>query len=195
MFVRSGVLFALVLLSSGCAPPRGQQLCDAIAKRDATMVEQLLAGPAINLSLSQGTCVPAAAVFDVAKPGDKALTSIGIALLAAGLPADASWVTPGHKEPVWAIEAAAGNGNVELVRGLVAVGLDLKSPETTRALVQAAGTGKLRVVQLLVEEGADLDATSGGERALDRARAKGQDDVVRFLEATAAARPQPAAKP
>ena len=68
---------------------------------------------------------------------------------------------------MWAIEAAAGNGNVELVRALVAVGLDVKSPEATRALVQAAGAGHLPVVKLLVQEGADLEATSGGETALD----------------------------
>src|SRR5688572_1890354 len=131
MLVRSGVLCGLVVLGSGCAPPRGQQLCDAIAKRDAKMVEQLLAGPALNLAMLQGTCVPAAAVFGVATPEDKVLTGIGVTLVASGLPADASWIAPGHKEPVWAIEAAAGNGNVELVRALVAVGLDLKSPETT----------------------------------------------------------------
>jgi hypothetical protein len=174
------------------AAPRGQQLCDAIARRDTSMVEQLLAGPAINMAITQGTCVPAAAVFGVATPDDKVLTGIGVELLSSGLPADASWIAPGHKEPVWAIEAAAGNGNAELVRALVAVGLDLKSPETTRALVEAAGTGKLRVVQLLVQEGADLDATSGGETALDRARARGQDNVVQFLEATVKARPKPA---
>jgi hypothetical protein len=130
--------------------------------------------------------VPANAVFAVAKPDDKVLTGIGIELLSAGLPADASWIAPGRAEPVWAIEAAAGNGNAELVRALIAVGLDVKSPEATRALVLAAGAGHLRVVQLLVQEGADLEATSGGETALDRARAKGQDDVVQFLEATAA---------
>jgi Ankyrin repeats (3 copies) len=195
MYVRFGVFCSFVVLASGCAPPRGQQLCDAIARRDAKTVEQLLAGPAISLVMPQGTCVPADAVFRAATPDDKALTGIGVALVAAGLPADASWIAPGHPEPLWAIDAAAGNGNVELVRALVAVGLDLKSPETTRALVQAAGAGRLPVVRLLVQEGADLEATSGGETALDRARAKGQDDVVRFLEETAAARPPAAAQP
>ncbi|MFI5078993.1 MAG: ankyrin repeat domain-containing protein [Vicinamibacteria bacterium] len=196
MLARSGALFGFVVLVSGCAPPRGQQLCDAIARRDVAAVQQLLAGPPINATRSHGTCVPANAVFAVAKPDDKVLTGIGIELLSAGLPADASWIAPGRAEPVWAIEAAAGNGNAELVRALIAVGLDVKSPEATRALVLAAGAGHLRVVQLLVQEGADLEATSGGETALDRARAKGQDDVVQFLEATAAKQaPAPAAKP
>ena len=126
--------------------------------------------------------MPAAAVFGVATPDDKVLTGIGVELVKAGLPADASWIAPGHPEPVWAIEAAASNGNVELVRALVAVGLDVKSPEATRALVQAAGAGHLPVVKLLVQEGADLEATSGGETALDRALANGRDDVVQFLE-------------
>jgi hypothetical protein len=188
--VRCGALCGLVVLASGCAAPRGQQLCDAIAKRDLKAVENVLDGPAIDMAIPQGSCVPAAAVFGVAPLEDKVLTSIGVALLAAGLPADASWIAPGRPEPVRAIEAAAANGNAELVRALLAVGLDVTSPETTRALVQAAGAGHLRVVQLLVQEGADLDATSGGETALDRARAKDQEAVVQFLEAAAAARPK-----
>jgi len=194
MVVRCGMLCALVTLASGCAPPRGQQLCDAIARRDVATVQQLLAGPAINATRSQGTCLPAAAVFGVATPGDKALTAIGVELVAGGLPADASWIAPGRPEPVWAIEAAAGNGNTELVRALLAVGLDVRSPESTRALVLAAGAGHLPVVTLLVEEGADLEATSGGETALERARAAGRDNVTQFLEDTIAAREAAAAK-
>jgi Ankyrin repeats (3 copies) len=150
-------------------------------------VQRLLAGPPINPVKPHGTCVPAAAVFDSATADDTPLIAIGIELLKAGLPADASWISPGQPEPVWAIEAAASNGNVELVRALAAVGLDVKSPEATRALVQAAGAGHLPVVRLLVHEGADLDATSGGETPLDRAVANGHDEVVQFLEKAAAA--------
>ena len=187
MLVRSGVLCGFVVLASGCAAvPRGRQLCDAIARRDVAAVHQLLAGPPINATRSHGTCVPADAVFGVAKPDDKVLTDIGIGLVSAGLPADASWIAPGHADPVWAIEAAATNGNVELVRALVAVGLDTKSPETTRALVLAAGAGHLAVVRLLVQEGADLNATSAGETPLDRALAKGHEDVAQFLQEAAA---------
>jgi hypothetical protein len=192
--MRSAVLIALVIVS-GCAPPRGQQLCDAIARRDLATVQQLLAGPRINPLKPHGTCVPAAAVFGAAAADDTPLIAIGIELLKAGLPADASWISPGHPEPVSAIEAAASNGNVELVRALAAVGLDVKSLETTRALVQAAGAGHLPVVKLLVQEGADLEATSGGDTPLSRALANGRDEVVQYLEEAAAAHPPAAARP
>jgi hypothetical protein len=193
MSVSRAIALAGLIVFSGCAPPRGQQLCDAIAKRDVAAVQLLLAGPRINPVMPQGTCVPAAAVFGAAKPNDRALNEIGVALVAAGMPADASWGTPGQPEPVWAVEAATANGNVELVRALVAVGLDAKSPEATRALVQAAGAGHLAIVQVLVEEGADLEATVHGETAMERATAGGRDQVVRFLEQTIAARAKAAA--
>lgn len=194
MLVRSGSFCVLVVLVSSCAAPRGQQLCDAIAKRDVATVQRLLAGPPINPMTPHGTCVPAAAVFGAAKADDTKLNAIGIELVKAGLPADASWIAPGQPEPVWAIEAATSNGNVELVRALAAVGLDTKSPEVTRALVQAAGAGHLPIVKLLVQEGADLEATSRGETPLDRALANGRDEVVEFLESTAAAQGRAAAR-
>ena len=194
MFARTGALSVFVVLVSGCAVPRGRQLCDAIARRDVAAVQQLLAGPPINPMRSHGTCVPAEAVFSVAKPGDKVLTGIGIELVSAGLPPDASWIVPGRAEPVWAIEAAAGNGNVELVEALVAVGLDVKSPEATRALVLAAGAGHLRVVQLLVREGAD---PRGDVRRRDGARPRPRQGtgrrraVPRGNRHAAGARPSP----
>jgi hypothetical protein len=157
-------------------------------------VARLLDGPELNLTITHGTCVPAAAVFGAAKADDRKLTDIGIELLKAGLAPDASWIAPGHPDPVWAIEAATANGNVELVRALLAVGLDVTSRESTRALVQAAGAGQLSIVQLLVQDGADLEATAGGETALDRATANGRGDVVRFLSQTIAARARSAAQ-
>jgi hypothetical protein len=56
----------------------------------------------------------------VAKPDDRVLTDIGVELVKAGLPANASWLPPGGTEPVWAVEAAARTGNLGLVRALVA---------------------------------------------------------------------------
>jgi hypothetical protein len=192
MLAKSGVLWCVVVLGVACAPPRGRQLCSAIAKRDVATVQQLLAGPELDTTLRYGTCVPAD-VFVVAKPDDTALTAIGVELVKAGLPADASWIPYGRTETVSAIEAAARMGNVELVRALLAVGLDLASLESARALVQAADAGHLSVVTLLVQEGMDLQATWRGETALDRARASNRDDVVAFLERTAEARAAAAA--
>jgi hypothetical protein len=121
------------------------------------------------------------------------LTAIGVELVKAGLPADASWIPHGRAEKVSAIEAAARMGNLELVRALLAVGLDLTSLESARAMVQAADAGHLPVVSLLVQEGMDLQATWRGETALDRARASNREDVVAFLEKTVAARAAAAA--
>jgi len=189
MLARLAVVWCVVVLANGCAGSRGSQLCDAIAKRDVASVQRLLAGPELNATRAYGTCVPAD-VFRIAGPGpgDVALTAIGVELVKAGLPADASWIPHGHAEPITAIEAAAGNGNLELVRALLAVGLDLTSLESARALVLAAGAGHLPVVSLLVQEGIDLGATSGGETALMRARASGRQEVVAFLEREAEAR-------
>ena len=118
MLVRSGVLCPR-RARAAVAPRRAASSC-AMRSPGVTSatVQQLLAGPPINPMKPQGTCVPAAAVFGVARPDDTVLTAIGVELVNAGLPADASWIAPGHPEPVWAIEAAASNGNVELVRAL-----------------------------------------------------------------------------
>jgi hypothetical protein len=187
------LLVGCLAVVSGCAPPRGQQLCDAMARRDIAAVRQVLSGPQLDATRAYGSCVPAD-VLRQATSGDSVATAIAIELLKAGLPPDASWTPPGRTATVRAIEVAAANGNDELVRALLAVGLSVSSMETTRALVQAAGAGHLGVVKLLVQEGADLEATSGGETALDRARASDRADVVQFLEATVAAREAAAAR-
>lgn len=192
MRTRCGVLWCVVALASACAPSPGRLLCEAIARRDVAAVQRLLAGPEISAMRDHGRCVPAD-VFLAATAGDQALTAIGVELVKAGLPADASWIPRGRSETVTAIEVAAGNGNAVLVRALLAVGLDLTSLESARALVQAAGAGHLSVVTALVEAGIDLDVTSGGETALERARANDRDDVVAFLEPLVAARAAAAA--
>lgn len=186
--VRSSVFCCLVALVCACEGPRGQRLCDAIAKRDVASVRTILSGPAIDLTKSHGTCIPVAAVFGVARPGDDPLNEIGVELVKAGLPATASWYPPDHTPRVWAIEAAAHNGNVALVRALLAVGLDVKSPEAARAFMQAAAAGHLPVVRLLVQEGADVDMMVDGETPLERATTNGRADVVAFFQRLAALR-------
>ena len=186
MRAKSVVPWCAVALACACAPTRGRQLCEAIARRDVAAAQAVLAGPEISATRDHGPCVPAD-VFITAK-GDQALTAIAIELVKAGFPADGSWIPRGQSQPVSAIEVAARNGNVELVRALIAVGLDLTSLESARALVDAAGAGHLAVVTALVEAGIDIEVTSGGETALDRARAGDRGHVVAFLEPLVAAR-------
>ena len=190
MAVAAGILACG--LGAGCAPPPGQQLCEAIAKRDVGAVRRVLAAYPLDLSRDVGGCVPAEVVFGAAKTDDIDLTTIGVELVKAGLPAFVSWEPAGGTR-IWAVEAAAANGNVELVRALAAVGLDLKGRETERALRVAASAGHLSVVKVLVEQGVDLEGDDPSDTPMARALANGHDEIVRFLEETLAVRAAAAA--
>jgi hypothetical protein len=115
----------------------------------------------------------------------------------AGLPATASWDAPVTGARVWAVEAAAANGNLELVKALTAVGLDLAGPSASRALTAAALGGHLQVVRFLVDEGVPLEPLmapdTGDETLAASALAKGHEPVARYLEDTIAAREAAAA--
>jgi hypothetical protein len=164
------------------------QLCQAIASRDLSAVQQVLARNEIDATINQGPCVPAAVVFTAARPGDRVLTDIGLELVKAGMPADANWPAAGAWQT--AVEAAAVNGNVELVRALLAVGLNVQSHDAGRALIRAAEAGHLSVTRLLIDEGVDPEVTENNVAPLSRAVANGHDEVVAFLEETIAARHQ-----
>jgi hypothetical protein len=183
-------------LAAGCAEPPGRQLCQAIAKRDVAAVRRVLVSE-IDMQRDVGGCVPVAAVFGKAAAKDTALTEIGIELVKAGLPASASWDASGTPSRVCAVEAAAANGNVELVKALAAVGLDLASAPASRALRAAALRGHLPVVTFLVDEGVPLDplmSPPAGEEPLSAAAlANGHEAVARYLEETVAAREAAAA--
>lgn len=144
-------------------------------------------GPIDLLKPHEG-CTPVEAVFGKAKPDDAALTEIGIELIRAGLPAQAAWEEGAEHRHVNAVEAAAANGNAELVRALLAVGLRVQDPEAIRALHIAAGAGHLKVVQLLVREGVDPVAELAGKTPAVTARDQGRDEVEKFLEEELAAR-------
>jgi hypothetical protein len=187
------VALATALLASSCGPRPGQRLCEAIARRDVAAVRQVFAEHDLDPLKPQRGCLPAEAVFAAAGPKDVALTEIGIELIKAGLPAEASWFPSGGGSRVTAIELAAGKGNVDLVRALLAVGLDVKTREVERALIRAAEGGHLGVVTVLVQEGVALDATDAGLRADERAEQNGHEEVARFLAESAAARAAAAA--
>jgi hypothetical protein len=184
---------ATAFLGSSCQLPPGQRLCEAIARRDVAAVRQVFAEHDLDPLKPQRGCVPAEAVFTAAGPKDAALTEIGIELVKAGLPAEASWFPSGGGGRITAIEVAAGKGNVALVRALLAVDLDVKTPEVERALIRAAEAGHLDVVTLLAQEGVALTATDGGLRADERAGQNGHEEVARFLVETAEARAAAAA--
>jgi hypothetical protein len=178
-------------LAAGCADTPGKQLCDAIAKRDVAAVRRVLATE-IDMQRDVGGCVPVAAVFGEATPKDDALTQIGVELVKAGLPATASWEAPGASARVTAVEAAARNGNLQLLRALAAVGLDFSSPAATKGLTVAALAGHLPVVTFFVEEGVPLEPLMSpdlvDETLAASALANGHEAVSRYLEETIAAR-------
>jgi hypothetical protein len=176
------VLSAVVLAAtSACAPPQARQLCEAIAKRSVAGVHAALERGPIDLLKAQEGCTPVEAVFGKARPDDAALTEIGVELVRAGLPAQAAWEEGEERRRVTAVEAAAGNGNAELVRAMLAVGVGVQNPEAIRALHLAAGAGHLKVVELLVQEGADPAVELAGRTPADAAHDQGRDEVERFL--------------
>jgi len=183
-----GVAGALWL---GCAPPPGRRLCEAIATRDVAGVQRVLSEHALDVNRAQHGCVPAAVVFGVAATKDTALTGIGVELVKAGLAPDASWEPADGGPRMFAVEAAAANGNLELVRALLAVNLDVGRPEARRAVLRASANGHLSVVELLVEEGVDIDPGDDGDSPGARALASGHREIVRFLDETVAARTPP----
>jgi hypothetical protein len=185
------------LTAGACAPPQGRQLCEAIAKRDPVTARAALERGYIDLLKPQEGCTPVEAVFGKAKPDDAKLTEIGIDLVKAGLPAQAAWEEGAERRHVTAVEAAAGNGNVELVRALLAVGLRVQDGDAIRALHVAAGAGHLPVVKLLVEEGVDPVAEFAGRTPAVAAHDQGRDEVEKYLVeeiATRAAAAEAAAK-
>jgi hypothetical protein len=179
-------------MAGACAPPPGRQLCEAIAKRDVPGVHAALERAPIDLLKAQEGCTPVEAVFGKARPDDAALTEIGVELVRAGLPAQAAWEEGTERRRVMAVEAAAGNGNAELVRALLAVGLRVHDAEAIRALHLAAGAGHLKVVQVLVREGVDPAAEFAGRTPAVVAHEQGRDEVEKFLVDELAARAEAA---
>ena len=175
------VLSAVVLATAACAPPQARQLCEAIAKRHVAGVHAALERGPIDLLKAQEGCRPVEAVFGKAGPDDAALTEIGVELVRAGLPAQAAWEEGAERTRVTAVEAAAGNGNAELVRALLAVGLRVQDPEVIRALHLAAGAGHLKVVERLVQEGVDPAAELAGRTPAAAAHDQERDEVEKFL--------------
>lgn len=188
------VLGLAALAAAACAPPQGRQLCEAIAKRDVAGVHAALERGPIDLLRPQEGCTPVAAVFGKAKPDDATLTEIGVELVRTGLPAQAAWEEGPERQRVVAVVAAAGNGNIELVRALLAVGLRVTDADAIRALHVAAAAGHLEVVKLLVQEGVDPAAELAGRTAAAAAQEQGQDEVEKFLVDELAARAEAAEK-
>ena len=187
------VLPALVLATAAaCGPPPGQQLCEAIAKKDLPTVHAVLEANQLDLLKNQQGCSPVQAAFARTSPDDPKLTEIGLELLRAGLPPQAAWDGEGGRVP--AVVAAASNGNVELVRGLLAVGLRIEDPDAVRALHAAATAGHVKVVRLLVQEGIDPEVELAGRTALAAAQAEDREEVIKFYEELAARKAEEAAR-
>jgi hypothetical protein len=80
----------------------------------------------------------------------------------------------------WSLVSATDQGQVDVVRTLLAEGADPAQPVRRTALQAAAGSGQLEVVDLLLEHGADPSVTNQeGETAADVARSGDLEDRLR----------------
>jgi ankyrin repeat protein len=85
--------------------------------------------------------------------------------------------------------AAIAHGNAKMVPVLIRAGADINKQGGELAvmspLMLAASQGNADIVRELLEAGADIDATSvaDGKTALDYAKLRGHDEVVRLLTA------------
>lgn len=96
-------------------------------------------------------------------------------LLAAG---------PGADKPSQGLVEAARQGDVGLLRALMAAGADPNRADGagTTPLMAAASTGRTAALAALADAGADLDVRDRlGRSALDLALASGHDEAVRLL--------------
>ncbi|KAJ3320303.1 hypothetical protein HDU93_003586 [Gonapodya sp. JEL0774] len=89
----------------------------------------------------------------------------------------------GPKGPAWTpLEAAAVAGNIDLVRLLLSLGVDVSGEESCRPglpLATVCAEGNVQIAKLLLENGANVDA--GGNFALCQSCKYGHVDVVKFL--------------
>ncbi len=94
---------------------------------------------------------------------------------------------PLRNQPLHA--SIALNGSIEIVRVLLECGADVNATQHGgyTPLLQAAAAGKKNLVLLLLEHGARLDCVCDqGKLAIDYARERGHEEVVRTLESWAA---------
>jgi ankyrin repeat protein len=86
------------------------------------------------------------------------------------------------------IQSAASSGNVNVIRKLIASGVDVneKSKFGVTALVNSAQQGHKEVVKLLIDNRADVNLTGSGVTALNAAARLGHKEVVELLIARGA---------
>lgn len=89
-----------------------------------------------------------------------------------------------NKQAVAPIHATAANGNLTVLKALLAKGaaVDARQEGGFTALHEAANSGNIAMTQLLLEYGADTSLTThGGKTAREIAQEKGHQEVVELL--------------
>jgi ankyrin repeat protein len=208
MFTRPGVrAIVLTLLAGvtascrGCVGETEEAFCAAVAAGDAATAGTLMAADGFNVWArnARGDCQPLMVVFDEATPNKPAFTALAVQLLKVPDVSRATWTIPSTSASRSAsgrttgagggtgspLISAARNGNLPLVRAIIAAGVDIMDTQGRAAFTDAAHHSP-DIVRAMVEGGGDPNwvlPTAIGTR---------DHDLIAYLESRGAREDGPA---
>ncbi|MEO8070076.1 MAG: ankyrin repeat domain-containing protein [Acidobacteriota bacterium] len=194
--LRMTVLALFLGTSASCSGNAGkdeQAFCDAVKAGDAATARTLMGTGGFDVWArnSRGDCQPLKVVFDNATLQRSEFTAMALELLKIQGVSRATWLIPnsgrgGTSGTGSPLISAAGNGNVPLVRAILAAGVDIRDTQGRAALLDAVFKGPSESVRAMIEAGADPNGMLG-TAILTR-----KHDLIAYAESKGAREDRPA---